>query len=315
MKITTMTLVLLWISLSGSDTGYQSAPFVLTNLIIGFYLLYRLFASLFATPTLIFSFSGWAIITMVVVLELSALVNGAWRFGPLKIMIWLWYVAVFFLVQRWQLSELPRAAWAALRIYAPLALVFNLANANVMAMIIFTLFMLAYPVIPHKRVGFVALVVCMVYLQSYGGLLACMVVFLSLVWPRERFFVYGAGLLAVGAVAGLFSPDSFRFRIEAWQAALNVPLSGLGPGNFYMLFGWPHSHNFFVTWWAENGIIGAVGLAVAGLLLWVGGQHWPLLVVALGVWSLVDEPSQILLPSLVVVVALKDTSYSKELYR
>jgi len=106
----------------------------------------------------------------------------------------------------------------------------------------------------------------MVATGSRAGLLG-LVVYAAREIPRW------AGL-AVGGVAGILlaiaKPARTLYRVEFFSQAIRSfvyrPIFGVGPG-MYRSGDWIHAHNVVLTWMAETGIVGLVGLAISIFLV------------------------------------------------
>lgn len=286
MRTIILALLLLWLCLSGGFAGWSS-DLLAYNLVfwVGL-MLWLIWQARRITP----GFVDTGIIFFILGLLISTALNGQYRTGLLRVGVWLGYLGFYYLAQKWTDREIQQAA---LLVLLPIALAALLPwdNANVLAFHLLGLALLAMPLDWPILAGAMALLVTP--LACVGGILAGLLAALhrfNLNW-RPLSLSLSLSLL----LGGWLNPSGYQFRLHFWQAAwsqfLIAPLWGIGR---FELGGFWHAHNIIATVAVESGLIGLAGL---GLLVWAIARRWPALptwaaavVLAYGVWSLVDEP-------------------------
>ncbi len=286
MRTNTLALLLLWLTLTGSYAGWRS-PLLWVN-VIGWGLLLAWMIGQAARRPL--GRVELALMLFITALLVSTLITGAGYAGIGRIAVWFAYLGFYFLGSYWTDAEIHRAAALALVPYG-LASFLPWENPNVIAFNLLGLILLAAPALGWKLYSPFYILLAWP-LNSVGGCLA------GLIASRPyalRFTLYA--LLPLTLIGCWLNPTGYTYRLqfwaEAWQNFLLFPIWGIGLGNYH-LAGWWHAHNIIATTAAETGLIGLAGLAV---LVWSIIRRWLALpawaaavVLAYGVWSLVDEP-------------------------
>ncbi len=148
----------------------------------------------------------------------------------------------------------------------------------------------------------------LVWLGSRGGLLGLAVglgVWYYYNQQQRRVTVYSLAGLLLFVLLVARRPTTAGYRLTywaaAWEAFLDNPLAGVGPGGLWInrLIPEPgaaghhtHAHNIIVSWLAENGLIGSLGGSLAAVA--AAPVNLPLskisLLAGLLAWSMVDQP-------------------------
>lgn len=290
MKTISLTLLLLWLTLTGGMGGWQHPPLLVINLLLWGVLMLWLIQQ---TPHIKIDPVAIGLLLYVVAILISGAFTPHKKEAIGQAAIWFAYLGFYYLGRQWSAGQIQRAACWVLLLYAPLSFL-PIDNPNVVSFMVLGLALLALPQFYLLLYGPLLLLLGVV-LQSVGGVLAA--VLGATRSASKRGFVYAsiAPLLLLG---WLVNPAGYAWRLDFWRWALGAflssPLVGVGPGGYQQLTGWQHAHNFILTTAAETGLI---GLAAAGLLLyaiWRKYSRLPswaaALVLAFCAWSLVDEP-------------------------
>jgi hypothetical protein len=287
MRAIILALLLLWLCFTGGYAGWNSGLLWVNLALWGLLLAWMIGQS----GRVKVGLESSLFIYMLAVLG-SAVITGSLAGGLGRAAIWFAYLGFYLLADQWSDEEIHRAAALALPVYG-LAAFFPWENPNVIAFHLLGLILLTVPALDWKLTSPFYLLLAWP-LNSVGGLLAG---FVAAAPYALRFTFFAAAPLAL--LGWWFNPSGYAYRLqfwaEAWKDFLLFPIWGIGPGNYHVA-GWWHAHNIIASAAAETGLL---GLAALGLLIWaialrtVTLPAWAAsIVLAYGVWSLVDEPLQ-----------------------
>lgn len=304
----TIWLLLVWLTTTGGYAGLCNPVLFLLNGALTAILI------LAATLTLTERRAGLIDAGLLGLAAAAGISGWAAQVWPVKGAIWLLFWAVYRLAGRWPAANVHRAALFSLPVYMTI-IPFLPENQNVMAFHLVTLTLLA---LPATGLFFIYLLPPIIYLlvfwlESWGGLAALALGgSIYVLWYFKTSPVWSAIWGAPAALAALFVPASFHWRLQfwadAWRGFVSSPVVGIGPWQFFRLDGWSTAHNLILNTAAETGLI---GLAALGVLLWAIIKHWSTwsvysqaIVAALLFWAIFDSPLTFLGSGCIFALAL-----------
>jgi len=305
-KTLLLTLYLLWLTLTGSYTGWQHPPLVITNIIITTIITAYLITQKPKTDLITI-----AILTIITTNLITATLTHQWNYQANQTLTW------FIILTLYQLkidkNTISIAAQITLMVYLPLSIIPGWQNTNVNAMNLITLTILAIPAMPPILLiaQTTATILITITLSSAGGLIALIAAGTTYLITQKH-----NPLITIPITPALIwtgwnwsGQSSIAHRLTFWAHALNnfnqKPTTGTGQ---YIHNNYIHAHNTILTTLATNGIPGLTALI---FLIYAIIKRWPTLpthttalLTALATWSLVDEPLRFWGPAATFALAL-----------
>lgn len=304
MKTITLALLLAWLLLTGGQAGWQHAPLLIANMLLWGVLVLWLIQQ---TPHLKIDLVGVGLLLYIVAILISGAFTGHKKAAIGQAAIWFAYIGFYYLGRQWTAEQIHRAARGVLLPYVAVSFL-PWDNPNTIGFGVLAVALLAFAEI-HLLLYGPLLLLLGAGLQSVGGVLAAVIG--ATRCAQKPGYIY-ASLLPLALLGWLINPTGYAWRLDFWQWALRAfwssPVWGIGPGGYDALTGWQHAHNFVFTTAAETGLFGVGAVAVLLYAIWQRFDRLPVwaasTVLALGAWSLVDDPLRFFGVGFIFFVAL-----------